>query len=227
MYQTTFKRKEIKYLISNEQFEKLLPTFLLYMKEDNYFHSDISNLYYDTFDYRMVLNSLQKPQYKEKLRLRSYGNDECFCEIKKKVQGIVYKRRVLLPYEDALAFLNDNRITDDSQIVNELKWMLESYHCLTPKFYISYKRDAYIGIEDNVRMTFDSDILWRKDNLDLKDNNHGKKLLKDKEMLMEIKVSNAFPFWLARLLSDNQIYPVSFSKYGNAYIESRKEFNYA
>lgn len=106
MYQAIFKRKEIKYLISKEQFDEILPVLLLHMKEDEYFHSDISNLYYDTFDYQMILQSLQKPQYKEKLRLRSYGNDDCFCEIKKKVQGVVYKRRISLPYHDALAFLD-------------------------------------------------------------------------------------------------------------------------
>lgn len=217
MYQATFKRKEIKYLITQKQLNNILPSLLLHMEEDLYPHSNISNLYYDTSDYKLILRSLDKPQYKEKLRLRSYGDDQIYCEIKKKAQGIVYKRRVSLNKQD------------NKQISNEINWMFKQYEDLAPKVFISYKRDSYKGIEDpSLRITFDKEILWRTNNLNLKEN-YGRKLLEDNQVLMEIKVNNAEPIWLVRLLSENNIFPTSFSKYGNVYkqMHERKELNYA
>lgn len=96
MYQTTFKRKEIKYLISQKQLNIILPSLLSHMEEDAYPHSNISNLYYDTSDYKLILRSLDKPQYKEKLRLRSYGDDQVYCEIKKKLKASFIKEEYLL-----------------------------------------------------------------------------------------------------------------------------------
>lgn len=217
MYQTTFKRKEIKYLISQKQLNNILPSLLSHMEEDAYPHSNISNLYYDTSDYKLILRSLDKPQYKEKLRLRSYGDDQVYCEIKKKAQGIVYKRRVSLNKQD------------NKQISNEINWMFKQYQDLTPKVFISYKRDSYKGIEDpSLRITFDKEILWRTNNLNLKEN-YGRKLLEDNQVLMEIKVNNAEPIWLVRLLSENSIFPTSFSKYGSVYkqMQEKKQLNYA
>lgn len=217
MYQTTFKRKEIKYLITQKQLNKILPSLLLHMEEDAYPHSNISNLYYDTSDYKLILRSLDKPQYKEKLRLRSYGDDQIYCEIKKKALGIVYKRRLSLNKQD------------NKQISNEINWMFKQYQDLTPKVFISYKRDSYKGIEDpSLRITFDKEILWRDSDLDI-NKTYGHRLLNENQILMEIKVNNAEPIWLVRMLSENNIFPASFSKYGSVYkqMQKRKELNYA
>ncbi len=75
-YQAVFKRKEIKYLLSSEERNALLPILEAHMEPDAFAHSSISNLYYDTPDFRMIRRSLEKPMYKEKLRLRSYGTPE-------------------------------------------------------------------------------------------------------------------------------------------------------
>ena len=113
-YQAVFKRKEIKYLLSSEERNALLPILEAHMEPDAFAHSSISNLYYDTPDFRMVRRSLEKPMYKEKLRLRSYGTPEntstVFPEIKKKAMGIVYKRRISLPYQEAVSFLSGQQI---------------------------------------------------------------------------------------------------------------------
>ena len=113
-YQAVFKRKEIKYLLSREKRNALLPILEAHMEPDAFAHSSISNLYYDTPDFRMVRRSLEKPMYKEKLRLRSYGTPEntstVFPEIKKKAMGIVYKRRISLPYQEAVSFLSGQQI---------------------------------------------------------------------------------------------------------------------
>ena len=262
-YQAVFKRKEIKYLLSREERDALLPILKAYMEPDAFAHSSISNLYYDTPDFRMVRRSLEKPMYKEKLRLRSYGTPEdtstVFPEIKKKAMGIVYKRRISLPYQKAVSFLSGQQIAsvthntaperpdrahEDShnapdskfdgttqqipstdifdgttrQIFHELDWMLASYEDLAPRVFLSYERDSYKGISDpSLRLTLDQDILFRTDRLDLREGAFGEAILLPDQTLMEVKISNAAPLWLAQALSEIGIFPVSFSKYGRAY----------
>ena len=241
-YQAVFKRKEIKYLLSREERNALLPILKAYMEPDAFAHSSISNLYYDTPDFRMVRRSLEKPMYKEKLRLRSYGTPEnistVFPEIKKKAMGIVYKRRISLPYQEAVSFLSGQQIASADtcdgttqqiastdmydgttrQIFHELNWMLASYEDLAPRVFLSYERDSYKGILDpSLRLTLDQDILFRTDRLDLREGVFGEAILLPDQTLMEVKISNAAPLWLAQALSEIGIFPVSFSKYGRAY----------
>lgn len=180
-YQAVFKRKEIKYLLSREKRNALLPILEAHMEPDAFAHSSISNLYYDTPDFRMVRRSLEKPMYKEKLRLRSYGTPEdtstVFPEIKKKAMGIVYKRRISLPYQESVSFLSGQQIASTDmcdgttrQILHELDWMLASYKDLAPRVFLSYERDSYKGISDpSLRLTLDQDILFRTDRLDLRE----------------------------------------------------------
>lgn len=241
-YQAVFKRKEIKYLLSREERNALLPILEVHMEPDAFAHSSISNLYYDTPDFRMVRRSLEKPMYKEKLRLRSYGTPEnistVFPEIKKKAMGIVYKRRISLPYQEAVSFLSGQQIASADtcdgttrqipstdifdgttrQIFHELDWMLASYEDLAPRVFLSYERDSYKGISDpSLRLTLDQDILFRTDRLDLREGASGEAILLPDQTLMEVKISNAAPLWLAQALSEIGIFPVSFSKYGRAY----------
>lgn len=241
-YQAVFKRKEIKYLLSREKRNALLPILEACMEPDAFAHSSISNLYYDTPDFRMVRRSLEKPMYKEKLRLRSYGMPEntstVFPEIKKKAMGIVYKRRISLPYQEAVSFLSGQQIASTDtcdgttqqiastdmcngttrQILHELDWMLASYENLSPRVFLSYERDSYKGISDpSLRLTLDQDILFRTDRLDLREGAFGEAILLPDQTLMEVKISNAAPLWLAQALSEIGIFPVSFSKYGRAY----------
>lgn len=228
-YQAVFKRKEIKYLLSSEERNALLPILEAHMEPDAFAHSSISNLYYDTPDFRMVRRSLEKPMYKEKLRLRSYGTPEntstVFPEIKKKAMGIVYKRRISLPYQEAVSFLSGQQIASTDmcdgttrQILHELGWMLASYENLAPRVFLSYERDSYKGISDpSLRLTLDQDILFRTDRLDLREGAFGEAILLPDQTLMEVKISNAAPLWLAQALSEIGIFPVSFSKYGRAY----------
>ena len=70
--QTTFKRYEIKYLLEKKEKEEILRTMEPYMKLDEYGRSTIRNIYFDTDTFRLIRRSLEKPAYKEKLRMRSY-----------------------------------------------------------------------------------------------------------------------------------------------------------
>lgn len=227
-YQAVFRRKEVKYLLSDGQLAALMPILKEHMQPDAFPHSSISNLYYDTDDFRMIRRSLEKPQYKEKLRLRSYGTPEdssmVFPEIKKKALGIVYKRRVSMPYAQAISYLSGEGTSPEGQIYQELSWMLAAYPHLAPKVFLSYERDSWEGIQDSaLRLTLDRDICYRTGDLDLRSGAWGDAILQPGQTLMEIKIPGAAPVWLSRALSELWIFPTSFSKYGEAYRQICKE----
>ena len=106
----------------------------------------------------------------------------------------------------------------DTQIGQELAYAMDFYGGLRPAVFLSYERDAYQGIEDpQLRMTFDSRILYRRQGLSLGAEPWGVPLLGADQVLMELKVAGGLPLWLARVLSSQGIYKTSFSKYGAAY----------
>lgn len=219
--QQSFNRIEKKYLITPMQKRRLLSGMANYTKESMYSRYTIGNVYYDTPDFTMLRHSIENPAYKEKFRLRSYktpgAGDEVFLEIKKKYRGIVYKRRNTMEYHRARNYLATRRGGDADQIGREIDWFLNSYRP-EPKVMIAYEREAYEGLEDpELRITFDTGIRWRDSDLDLGHGTYGQPLLEQDLVLMEIKIPEAAPVWLARLLSDCGIRPVSFSKVGTWY----------
>ncbi len=229
-YQDIFKRYELKYLISTTQKERILEATSSYIKEDDFCRSTICNIYYDTPDNILIRRSLEKPVYKEKLRLRSYGQAKpdgtAFIELKKKYKGIVYKRRVAMTYEEAVRYLEGKaKAPRQSQITDEIDYVLSFYQGIAPAMYLSYDREAYQGRTDkNLRITFDENILWRTEDKNLCHSVYGAPILEQGQILMEIKVGGAMPLSLAHLLSEEQIYKTSFSKYGRAYmINSEKK----
>lgn len=221
-YKNVFRRIEMKFLIDEDQKEKLMRRFEGLMREDGYGKSTVCNVYYDTPTFLLIRRSVEKPVYKEKLRLRSYGvaNDESdvFIEIKKKYKSVVYKRRISSKYKDAVAYLEDESKHSDSQVGKEIDYMFEYYDSLSPRVFLSYKREAFYGIEDDdFRLTFDTDIRWRDYDLSLDKGVYGTPILEEGKVLLEVKSIGGVPLWLASFLSENHIYKTSFSKYGNAY----------
>lgn len=225
-YQSVFKRYEKKYILNEEQYRHLLQKAAGKVKEDKFKQSMINTIYFDTPDYHLISASLEKPLYKEKLRLRSYGipygRDQVFVELKKKFQGVVYKRRTVMPLDEAVDYLYHRKpARSTSQITKEIDWFLKFYGEIGPAMYISYDRLALSGVENlGLRMTFDQDILWRQEQLDLSRGPWGRPLLAPGQRLMEIKIAGAMPLWLAHILDELAIYPSSFSKYGKAYLNS-------
>ncbi len=219
--QTVFKRYEKKYLLNEAQYESLTAVINEHMKVDKYGKHTICNIYFDTPDFYLIRRSIDKPVYKEKLRLRSYGiptkDSKVFVELKKKYKGIVYKRRITMPLKDAYRYLTQGITTDTSQIKKEIDYFMSYYHPI-PKMYIAYDRIAYYCESDpNFRITFDSDIRYRDDDLYLENGDHGDYLLEKGYHLMELKIAGAIPLWLTHAMTELQIYPTSFSKYGNIY----------
>lgn len=226
-YQDTFKRYEMKYLLSSWQKDALCAAMMPYMEPDEYGRSSIMNIYYDTPDHLLIRRSLEKPVYKEKLRLRSYGiasaDTGVFIELKKKYKGIVYKRRISAGESEAMNYLNRGiPLQQDNQILREIEYFRSFYRELKPSMVISYEREAYRGIfQPELRMTFDENILWREEALSLRVGPYGTSILKRGQVLLEIKVSGAMPLWLAAKLSELGVFGTSFSKYGNAYLQKQ------
>lgn len=228
-YKNVFNRFEEKYLLEENQYLQILKKIQGKLLTDCYGKSTICSVYFDTPDYRIIRQSLEKPFYKEKLRLRSYGipseKDTVYVELKKKYDGIVYKRRVGMKLSEAVDYLyNDQKTTQSTQIIKEIDWALNYYPEIKPAMFVSYERTAMYGLENsNLRVTFDSNILWRNEQLLLDKGAWGNELLKPGQRLMEIKIPGAMPLWLSHILNDLKIYPTSFSKYGNAYLQSQKQ----
>lgn len=224
-----FRRRELKFLISEEQRRFLESVMAQRMVPDKYGISTICNLYYDTPDYRLIRRSLEQPVYKEKLRLRSYGRAvagaDVFLEMKKKYKGIVYKRRVKVSEETAKAFMNRQApLPKDSQIGRELVYFRDFYRNLEPRVYLSYERQAWFDpVDSGFRMTLDRNIQYRTTDLNLASGVDGKQILLPEISLLEVKASGGIPMWLTELLSSRHIHKQSFSKYGRAYLELLKE----
>lgn len=222
MAQEIFKRYEKKYMLTTAQYHALMKELEKRMARDEYGEHTISNIYFDTADFRLIRASIEKPVYKEKLRLRAYGrvdeNSTVFIELKKKYDGIVYKRRVTMKLPEARRYLYfRQRPQMDSQILQEIDYTLTHYD-LIPKAYVAYDRVAYYGKKNpELRVTFDKNIRCRNHSLDLQKGSHGSLELENGMILMEVKIPNAMPLWMSSLFSLLCIYPVSFSKYGSYY----------
>lgn len=222
-FQTVFKRYELKYLLTNEQKESVLSAMLPYMKPDEYGKTIIRNLYFDTDTFLLIRRSIEKPLYKEKLRIRSYGKADAdsvvFVELKKKYNHIVYKRRVSLTNEDATMWLSGRRkIEKQTQITKEIDYFMKLYGTLHPTVFLSYEREAYCSKDGTgFRVTFDDNILCRQEDLSLQSENYGKRILPEGMVLMEIKCAGGIPLWMTDVLSKEKLYKTSFSKYGTAY----------
>lgn len=264
----TFKRYEKKFLLNIAQYETIKKEIDKYFSPDKYGETTICNIYYDTPDFLLIRRSNDKPIFKEKIRLRTYGvpddNTISFLEVKRKFDKVVYKRRINMPYSKMLDYLSNGKkneytwakpvestftlkvskrkgkntvfsadytlpkdhsnilikVNSDekSQITKELEYTFKLYMGIEPKFYISYDRSAFFYNETNdIRVTFDKNLIWRDYDLDLRLGSYGEQLLPDDHVIMEVKVPNTVPLWLSQLLSELKVYATSFSKVGTAY----------
>ena len=216
-YQAVFKRFELKYLLTPEQKAIVLNAMEPYMALDKYGRTTIRNIYFDTDNYRLVRRSIEKPAYKEKLRIRSYRkaspDSTVFVELKKKYESIVYKRRLSLPERDALQWVcKGARCPKKNQIADEINYFLHYYQTLHPAAFLSYEREAFYSKDrSDFRVTFDDTILCRQEDLSLESEPWGTPLLPEGLVLMEIKCSGGIPMWMTQVLSREHIYKTSFS----------------
>ena len=220
--QQSFERYEKKYFLTPAQYKQFKRKLSAYVTADAYPTYTLCNIYYDTDDFKLIRASVEKPEYKEKLRVRSYGvpkeDGKVFVELKKKLGGVVYKRRITSDVFLAETLLKGVMPSENvTQITKEIAYFQQFYRT-APKVFIAYDREAYQGIEDSeLRITFDTNLRYRLDNLKLQAGDYGEPIIDSDAVLMEIKIPGVCPLWLSRLLSEFKIYPTSFSKYGACY----------
>lgn len=222
-FQTVFKRYELKYLITKEQQKLLLAMMEEYMEPDKFGKSTICNIYFDTPSKILIRRSNEKPVYKEKLRVRSYGvatpDTTVFVELKKKYKSVVYKRRIHMKEAAAMNYLKDGiKPEKENQITKEIDYFCQFYKGIEPAVFMSYERKAFFSKNDpNFRMTFDENILCRDYDLSLTSGIYGTSILDKDMVLLEVKTALGIPLWLTAFLTENKLYKTSFSKYGTAY----------
>lgn len=253
-YTGTFERKEVKYRLNPVQVRTIKQALGAYMAPDEYGQTSITSVYYDTRNRDMISRSLEKPAYKEKLRLRTYGPRSAqapvFVELKKKHKGIVYKRRIAVsesaaqlfmvgvPYGRAIGRhpLADEALEAESHSAKSLQIAEEIAACVRrngPVFSsmaILVERVAWAPLPDTRGAQAEGVRITFDERICYRDlfAPEGKRasvpLLAAGEAIMEVKVPGAYPLWLVRMLDDCKAYPTSFSKYGEAYLACEGKF---
>lgn len=236
-----FSRYELKFGINSKQYGAVLNEIEGRMTSDAHSRGGayytISNIYYDTPDNRLISAALNHDgDYRYKLRLRTYDPSQqtAFLEIKKKFRGLTGKRRTAMYIDDVNPMLIQGVFPKaqpfmNMQVTNEL-YRIGRVLTLEPKAVISYDRRAYFGTgsEGDLRITFDRGIRARRSGLDLRLGSGGEPLTDPDFYIMEVKVEHGVPMWVAKMLSDNEIRRIKFSKYGTEYkkyiINSRGAF---
>ena len=220
---TVMKRYEMKFILNKAQLIAFKNALDGHMVVDEYGKTSIASIYYDTPNYQLIRTSLEKPAYKEKIRLRGYGllneDDDSFLELKRKVEGVVYKRRIKIKEENAINFLKGktDHLESSNQIAKELVYFRNYYQKLEPKIMVIYDRTSYKELDGDIRLTIDECPRYRTYDLNLHTSMDGELLLSPGNAILEIKVQQDMPLWLVNILSENKIYKSSFSKVGMAY----------
>lgn len=222
---TVMQRVEWKYILSAEQTDFFCARLKGHMEPDAYGLTTIQSLYYDTPDRRLVRTSIEKPEFKEKIRLRAYGRatneTPVFLELKRKAFGIVYKRRVQATVPEVTRFFAGEPVLgEDGQIDREITYFRDYYKSLEPACMILYDRTAYYEPDGDLRLTIDRNPRYRLDALSFDYAPVGIPLLAPGDTILEIKVQDTIPLWLVRILSEGKIRCGSLSKYGEAYRRS-------
>ena len=222
-FKVTFKRYELKYLLDEDQRDAVYEALDRYMVLDQYGHSEIRNVYYDTDSFLLIRRSIEKPLYKEKLRFRSYGrpkkDGKIFVELKKKYDGVVYKRRLTMPLNKATEWFADpDSKPPEGQIGAEIDYLRYRYEGLKPAMSVNYEREAFYTKDgSDLRATIDTNIRASLNDVDIRSRQPGQTVLPEGYTLLELKTLGGIPLWMTEVLSRNSIYKTSFSKYGNAY----------
>lgn len=222
-----FTRYELKYLIDWDTYQQIAQELLPYMAYDakgkDEGHYSIVTLYFESPDYKIYYETVNKLRFRQKLRLRVYNDvtveDQAFFEIKQKYRRVVNKRRTMIRLKDAYQFIEhaDTPLADlnvsNMQIMREIA-SFKAHYELAPKLVVSYDRQAFQGLyQDDLRVTFDYNLRCRNDDLWIENGGHGQHFVDEDKVIMEVKMSQSVPLWLSRLLSEYQVAKNSVSKY--------------
>ncbi|MFN2195257.1 MAG: polyphosphate polymerase domain-containing protein [Anaerolineales bacterium] len=225
----TFNRFELKYILPLQQVAKIKSALSAYLNPDDYGNQSgryaITSLYYDSPALRCYQEKLDGIKFRRKLRIRRYENEAAFTEespvfveIKQRVDRVTQKRRILLPYAEALSLCNDREMpacpSEDTATAEEIYVFLWQYN-LQPSSLVRYEREAWVGTEydPGLRVTFDTELTFQSNNLHIHDQFDGLPMLPAHLVVMEIKVNERIPYWLTDLIAVHNLQITRISKY--------------
>lgn len=222
-----FTRRELKYLITTEQYRELTKRLSPHMRPDIHGtdgHYTVTSLYFESPEHTIYMETKNKLSFRQKLRLRVYDetdrNGTAFFEVKQKHKKVVNKRRMVLPLREAYRYLKntsthsfDHYETSNTQVLREIDHFRKLYH-LQPEMIVSYDRHAFHGLEDaDLRVTFDMNLRCRNDDLYVENGPHGVNFVDSNLVVLEVKVNNSVPLWLAHTLQELNCKQKSPSKF--------------
>ena len=238
----SIRRVEKKYLITRSEKATLLKALKKQLVHDEYYKEEILSLYLDTDNFDLAIKTIDRPEFREKVRVRAYNvpkrSTRIFFEVKTKLATnktkIGNKRRLIIPLKDFYSYMNtgknleqiaasaSNNNPQQIQVAKELDYLIKHYN-LRPKIIIVSNRTAFSGKNDpTFRLTFDENLRFRTTDLKLEKGSSGEKYFPStpdpkRGIIMEAKTINAMPPWFVDEISRLKIYPTRFSKYGKIY----------
>jgi len=224
-----FNRFELKYLITLQQAERFKAALRAYLSPDDNGNGQggyaLASLYYDSPDFRCFWEKIDGVRFRRKLRIRRYETHTAltedslvFVEIKQRLDRVMQKRRAVLPYREALRLCNDRQMPEhapqDTPVINEIYAFLWQYN-LRPTSLVCYLRQALIGTDYDIglRVTFDTALSYQANQLHLHDQPASLPMFPADYVVMEIKVNERIPYWLAELVAAHNLNLVRVSKY--------------
>lgn len=227
-----FNRFELKYLVTMQEAERFCAALEPYLLPDDHGDSTgsyrVASVYYDSPDFRFHREKVEGIKFRRKLRLRHYGDPSdvhgdtpVHAEIKQRLNRVTQKRRIVLPYRQAVD-LCDRHLTlgvptGDAEVLAEIEAMLRQYN-LQPASLVSYTRRALVGTENDVglRVTFDTNLAYRVEEPSLREAQDMLPLFPADRTIVEIKVNERIPYWLTDLVAGHGLNLVRVSKYSRS-----------
>lgn len=181
--------------------------------------------YYDTNDLTFYWQKIDGIRFRRKLRIRHYGppddlstDSPVWVEIKQRLNRVTQKRRVLLPYVEALRLCAGEQPLSvearDSALTGEILGLVQVLG-LRPITVVGYVREAFHGRDEDggLRITIDSRLRGRDRDLDLNVVGESRYIVHPDLSVIELKVNERVPYWLTELIARHDLQLVRLSKY--------------
>ncbi len=215
-------RSEIKYIISERQYQVLINRIEIIVPEDKNSAGSLGyqvrSVYFDSYKDKSLNEKDEGFAARTKYRIRIYDLDcdEAKIEVKNKINERVTKQTQIISKEHAQKLLGgeyDFLINSENPLLQQIytKFVIGNYR---PKLLIEYQRRAFFDEASNVRITFDHNIRINKSNFDLfGKNTHLIKIVPQNLRVLEIKYDRIIPEHIKRALQIDRFEKTSFSKY--------------
>lgn len=215
-------RHELKYYINQFEYEFLKVKLKAILNQDKHSIDEagyhIRSLYFDN----LYNNDLYEKNYgilkRKKIRIRIYNKSDSVIKLERKYRYGEYicKESASLTrdeYEKLLRYDYDFLLKKDKPLYKDFYLYLRSEN-LTPKVIVDYIREAYIGEESDLRITFDKQLSASTNSLDIFNTNLVTvEALDYPRLIMEVKFNEYLPSFVRQVLNLGSHNRSAISKY--------------